>query len=186
MTQKIWNQDKKDIEKSYQDLRIVILNKSKSKYKITKIDKYDYGLGTSSIENIHFGQPIFSESLDFKDWCTVDTSGRFTVVYDSLHTVCMNLTVILPLVNSKLNEIFRYQHIVNQFIQSKTALWVKPWLSRSKLILNICISNFRCRLMFFKSPTFQGYITESGAWEINWKSLTESIFFVEYPGFQIS
>ena len=118
MTQKIWNQDKKDIEKSYQDLRIVILNKSKSKYKITKIDKYDYGLGTSSIENIHFGQPIFSESLDFTDWCTVDTSGRFTVVYDSLHTVCMNLTVILPLVNTKLNEIFRYQHIVNQFIQS--------------------------------------------------------------------
>ena len=63
MTQKIWNQDKKDVEKSYQDLRIVIFNKSKSKYKITMIDKYDYGLGDSSTENIHFGQPIFFESF---------------------------------------------------------------------------------------------------------------------------
>ena len=52
--------DKRDIEKSYQFLRIVILNKSKSKDKITMIGKYDYGLGGSSIENIHLGQPIFS------------------------------------------------------------------------------------------------------------------------------
>ena len=52
--------DKSEIEKSYLLLRIVIFNKSKSKYKITMIDKYDYGLGDSSVENIHFGQPIFS------------------------------------------------------------------------------------------------------------------------------
>ena len=52
--------DKRDKEKSYQDLRIVIFNKSKSKDKITMIDKYDYGLGGSSIENIHLGKPIFS------------------------------------------------------------------------------------------------------------------------------